>query len=323
MPLILEQINKTFHAQSIKNVLLRRRVQATQVLQDISLKAYPGEVLGLLGPNGAGKTTLLKIIASLIEPDSGRIMVDQHDINENPEQAKKQIGLVNTNDRSFYWRLTVRQNMEFFAALYNLNQNKTRTRIKNNLQTVGLNTKSDALFSTLSAGQRQKLAIARALLGNSDILLFDEPTNSLDPTSARGLLKFVRDELANHQQKTIIWCTHLLHEAETISDRFAFLHHGRILHLGQKAQLQQQLGLRPQYWLVSDQQLPDFDNQPFELISTEFKDGKYHSSVLIAEEDIPPLLNSLLTKGINLFEVQKSNQGIADIFDHLFAGGRP
>lgn len=317
MPLILKQIYKTFRPQSLKDFILRRH-REVHVLKDINLSAHPGEVLALLGPNGAGKTTLLKILASLIEPDSGTAAIDDCDIVQNPEEARKRIGLVNTNDRSFYWRLTVRQNLEFFASLHNLTPQKIERRIQGNLHTVGLLEKANHRFSTLSAGQRQKLAIARALLGDCDTLLFDEPTNSLDPTSSKALLKFVRKELVETQQKTVIWCTHLLHEAEKISDRFAFLHHGRIIHVGKKEELQDTLGIRPQYTLITDQPVTAANGCDFEVIRQERK-GQYHrTTMLINPQQVPVLLTKVQEHHVKIFECHQSKQNIDEIFEHLF-----
>ena len=322
MPLILENICKSFTTHRLKDFIFRRG-KPVPILKNISLTAHPGEVLALLGPNGAGKTTLLKIIASLIEPDSGRAMIDEININAEPLRAKRRIGLVNTNDRSFYWRLSLSQNLEFFASLHNLNGKKGAERIKKCLKIVGLTTKKQVKFATLSAGQRQKLAIARALLGENDILLFDEPTNSLDPTSSKTLLTFVREELVDKQQKTVIWCSHLLQDAEQISDRFAFLHHGEIIHIGRKEALQDSLAIKPVTTLVTGQPITTTPEMKAEIIQSKVKKDKYHTQVKVDEAQIPLMLAHLQSERIDVFACHSSKQNIAEIFDHLFAGQEP
>lgn len=317
MTLVLENISKSFCNRSLTDLFFRRQKKVT-VLKEICLTAYPGEVLALLGPNGAGKTTLLKILASLIEPDSGRAMAGDLNISREPEKAKEIIGFVNTNDRSFYWRLTVQQNLEFFARLHNLSSHSLKRRVAHSLNIVGLADKASVTFATLSAGQRQKLAIARALLNDSSILLFDEPTNSLDPTSSKALLQFVRQELVDTQQKTVIWCTHLLHEAEKISDRFAFLHHGKIIHMGKKEDLQQTLKILPQYTLVTDKSIPQGCETNIKITESTIKNGLHHTLILSPQEHIPGVLKMLLAQNIKVFEVQKSNQNLETIFNRLF-----
>lgn len=316
--IILQNVSKNFQIRSLRNLLPGGVKKIIPALKNVDLSASSGEILALLGPNGAGKTTLLKILASLIEPDSGTVMAGKCNVIAQPEMAKERIGLVNTNDRSFYWRLTVKQNLEFFGSLYNQSKPTAWKKIRDNLEIVGLTDKADARVDTLSAGQRQKLAIVRALLGDSDILLFDEPTNSLDPTSARALLHFVREELADRQQKTVIWCTHLLYEAEKISDRFAFLHHGEIIHVGKKEELHSTLHIMPQYIIVTNQPISSTTNPSWEITHQEFKHEQYHTTILIDQQEVPALISHLHDNRTKVFECCKSNQKIEDIFDHLF-----
>ena len=141
-------------------------------------------------------------------------------------------GMVSTNDRTFYWRLSGRENLDFFATLYNLRGTKKTKQIEKSLQLIDMEDKAESRFMSYSSGQKQRLAIARAMLADPEVLLMDEATTSLDPIARRKLLNFTNETLAKQEQKTIIWCTHNLHEAEDICDRVTILHRGKVLYTG-------------------------------------------------------------------------------------------
>ncbi len=191
-----------------------------------------GEILGLLGPNGAGKTTLIKILSTLVTPDQGSGSIAGLSLETESLAIRNKIGMVSTNDRTFYWRLTGRENLDFFATLYNLHGTTKSRRITEALELTNMEDKADSRFMSFSAGQKQRLAIARAMLSDPEILLLDEATSSLDPIATRKLITFTKETLAKTEHKTIIWCTHNLREAEEICDRVAILHEGQVLHIG-------------------------------------------------------------------------------------------
>ena len=205
-----------------------RRLRAVQALDGVSLTIPQGEICGLLGVNGAGKTTLIKILAALILPDQGLAEIDGIDLLQFPLRVKRRVGLVTTNDRSFYWRLSCRENLDFFASLHGLSGAMQRARIAELLHILAIERLADQQFMTLSTGQRQRLAIARSLLSDPTVLLLDEPTSGLDPIAAAAFKAFVQDDLVRKQGKTVLWCTHNLHEADQLCDRVIVLHQGRI-----------------------------------------------------------------------------------------------
>ena len=188
--------------------------------------------MGLLGPNGAGKTTLIKILSTLITPDSGEGTIAGLSLATQSFAIRNKIGMVSTNDRTFYWRLSGRENLDFFATLYNLYGSEKTERIDTVLQLVEMENKADSRFMSYSSGEKQRLSIARAMLSDPEILLMDEATTSLDPIATRKLLKFTKEDLADREQKTIIWCTHNLHEANDICDRAIILHKGEVIYSG-------------------------------------------------------------------------------------------
>jgi ABC-2 type transport system ATP-binding protein len=222
-------LEKTFvKARSIREILIHpfRRADRVEALRGVDLRVTEGEILSLLGPNGAGKTTLLKILSCLVLPDRGTALVGGHDtIHEN--LVKRLIGYVHSDERSFYWRLSARENLRFFARLYDVPRRQTEARIDELLERVDLMKAADRPFSGYSSGMKQRVSIARALLHDPPILLMDEPTRSLDPATSRSLRQFILDQLKGRDGKTILLATHDLREAEVVSDRIAILIRGR------------------------------------------------------------------------------------------------
>ena len=212
----------------------RRRVTA---LDGVDLEVGRGRVFCLLGPNGAGKTTLVKILATLVLPDGGRALVEGRDVAREPAAAKRAVGFAVGDERSFYWRLTGRQNLEFFAALHGLRGAARDRRVDEVLSAAGLDGASGLRFNAYSTGMRQMLALARALLADAAILLVDEPTRSLDPLAADRVRSFLREEMARRRGKTVLWTTHDLGEAADCADDIAVIDRGRIRLRGPAAEL--------------------------------------------------------------------------------------
>jgi ABC-2 type transport system ATP-binding protein len=222
----------------------RRKSQppAVTAVKDISLHVSPGELFGLLGPNGAGKTTLVKMLCTLIRPSGGTAVVAGHDLQE-AGAIRAAVGLVVSDERSFYWRLSARRNLDFFAALYGLHGQAARERVQAVLADVELAEVAERRFSNFSSGMRQRLAIARALLHRPQLLFLDEPSRSLDPIATQKLHDLIL-RLRQEQAMTIFLITHDLAEAEKLCDRVALMHQGQIRAIGAPRQLRQEL--RPQ-----------------------------------------------------------------------------
>ncbi len=218
----------------LKHPLRRERIPA---LRGVDLKVNKGELFVLLGPNGAGKTTLIKTLCTLILPNKGTAYVNGYDILEEGDAIRHSIGYVISEERSLYWRLTGRQNLKFFAALYNLFGVDADKRIETVLEITGLSDIKDKMFMDYSTGMRQKLGVARGLLIEPEILFMDEPTRSLDPNIAEQLREFVIEHLVKKRGKTVFFSTHNLHEAE-ISDSLAIIHQGKIRLHGSLKEIQ-------------------------------------------------------------------------------------
>jgi ABC-2 type transport system ATP-binding protein len=206
--------------------------ERTQALCDVSLAVAPGEILGIVGPNGAGKTTLLRIMADLLEADTGSVRLGGRELSALSHPARECIGYVSNDERSFFWRLTGMQNLEFFACLYGLPRAVARRRIGDLLEQLGLEKQSRQLFRDYSSGTRKKFALVRALLHEPRLLLLDEVTNSLDPPSAQSIKRLVKEYVSSGPARAGVWSTHRLEEIGELCDQVLVLDQGYARFLG-------------------------------------------------------------------------------------------
>lgn len=207
-----------------------------RALEDISFSLQKGKILGVLGPNGAGKTTLLKIIATLILPNKGSVTVNGCRVGMDDKKVKSYIGIVLSPERSFYWRLTGRQNLEFFAALYGLSSKETKSRLEELCQLLEVDYQ-DKRFDLYSSGMQQKFALMRTLIHDPELLLLDEPTKGLDYKTSLNLKKFIKEDLVQKQGKTVLFTTHRMEEAPDFCDQFLILNKGKSYGMGTLEQL--------------------------------------------------------------------------------------
>ncbi|HEB12691.1 MAG TPA: ABC transporter ATP-binding protein, partial [Actinobacteria bacterium] len=177
------------------------------------------------------------MLTTLLWPTSGTILVNGHDPQVDEDEVKNSVGLVAGEDRSFYWRLTGRQNLEFFSALYGLTPGKTREKINSLLTEVHLLDAADNMFYSYSSGMKQKLSLARGLLCDPAVLFLDEPTKSVDALTARDLRRFIKEGLRGKKSQTVFLTTHHLEEAELLCDRLAIIDKGKIVFCGTIADL--------------------------------------------------------------------------------------
>jgi ABC-2 type transport system ATP-binding protein len=204
----------------------RRRIE-THALKNISFEVPAGEVWALLGQNGSGKTTTLKLVSGMLLPDRGSVIVDGADTHTHADRVRSRVGFALATERSFFPRLTVRENLEFFAALKDVPRRERPTRIDSILREVDLAPASDKQAMKLSSGMYQRLGIARAIIKNPSVLLLDEPTRSVDPSAASDLWRLMQ-EIAR-AGIAILLATHSFAEAIAVADHIAVLHNGNLL----------------------------------------------------------------------------------------------
>ncbi|HEV2802248.1 MAG TPA: ABC transporter ATP-binding protein [Pyrinomonadaceae bacterium] len=227
----IRELSKTYPVSLVrlKKLFRRKATHPVEALRDVTFDVREGEIFGLIGRNGAGKTTLTKIIATLVQPTSGAVMVGGFDSVQSEVEVRAQIGLATAEERSFYWRLTIEQNLTFFARLYGLPDTAARTRIGELLARLELETVARRRFGELSTGNKQRVAIARAMLSSPPVLLLDEPTRSLDPLAAAGTRALI-NSLARDADKpvTVLLTSHNLAEIEELCARVAVISRGQI-----------------------------------------------------------------------------------------------
>ncbi len=275
---------------------LGRRAERRMALSDVTVDIARGGVFGLVGPNGAGKTTLLKLIATLFLPDSGSIRVDGLDVVAQALEVKRRIGLCPNEDRSFYLRLSARRNLEFFGTLLGLSRAKLARRIGEVANTVDLASVIDRPFRTLSSGMRQRLAIARAMLGEPEVYIFDEPTRAVDPVHAGEIRRLLRDHVAHTLGKTVIVSTNVLEEAWSICDDVAILANGRLVAHGTPGELAARFVARKHFAIA----LRRPDDALFERLRAldgvaivEVHDGESEPEITIALDEVGDNLSRL------------------------------
>lgn len=232
-PVEVQSVSKIF--QTKEGPLLRRFPKTVVAVDGISFSVAKGEIFGLLGPNGAGKTTMIKMLCTLIAPTSGDAFINGYSVAKDQQKVRENLGVMLTGERTLYWKLTGRENLEYFAALYHMDPSYAKRRIDELLDLVGLEGRENMFVENYSTGMRIRLSFAKALLNEAPVLLFDEPTASLDPQSSRLIRDMIRDlKKAGH---AIILTTHNMEEADALSDRVAIIDHGRIVALAAPFQL--------------------------------------------------------------------------------------
>jgi ABC-2 type transport system ATP-binding protein len=218
---------------------LRSRHMVT-ALKSVDLEVKKGDRIALLGPNGAGKTTLLKLIGGLLLPTQGEIIVNGYDTLRHNSAARKSVGFVMNEERSFFWRLNAIQNLEFFAALDNLSGKSLDDRVRELIHFVGLDSHVDKTVDTYSSGMKQRLSLARGLIAEPEVLILDEPTRALDPVACEDLNDLIIERLHKGSRKTLLIATHRLEEAMRLCDKVLIINLGKILAFNRLSELTEQ-----------------------------------------------------------------------------------
>jgi ABC-2 type transport system ATP-binding protein len=298
----------------------RRPGGAITAVHEVSLQIGTGELFGLLGPNGAGKTTLTKMLCTLILPTAGSAQIMGYGL-EQTQAIRTAVGLVVTDERSFYWRLSGYRNLQFFAALHGLRGQAAEQRIQHLLQTVGLSHAAEQRFSGYSSGMKQRLAIARALLHQPRLLFLDEPSRSLDPTATAQLHQLIRQLQADGV--TIFLITHDLVEAEKLCDRVAVMANGRVQTIGAPHLLAAQLPQERQYQLrlgSTPEGLPALDGivSPYQC---QLDPENPHESLLRfaageRDERLTAVLDQLRAAHIPILTIDSRPPTLEEVFRH-------
>ncbi len=321
------ELSKRFRApRSLRALALGRAPAPDRIaVDDVTLSIPSGQVFGLLGQNGAGKTTLVRMLTTLLLPTTGRALIDGIDVTQDPRSVRVRVGLVNGDERSFYWRLTGRQNLAFFAALRHLDATATTAAIDRLAGRLGMTEHLDRPFGTLSTGQRQALAIARGLLDEPAIVFMDEPTRSLDPISAQRLRRFVAEVVVGELGRTVVLATHSMPEAETLCDRLAFIQAGRIVATGSVGELRRTIGYGTRCELRlrhAPGDVPDLLRGVPGMASLTTRGGEPVGDAptivarltMTSDETLPEILRRLVGAGVDVLDCVTSDLSLEEIY---------
>ena len=277
-----------------------------------------GEIHGLLGPNGAGKTTLVKLLSTVLLPTSGTASVLGFDVVRDTSRVRQMIGVVLGGDRGVYWRLTGRENLEYWSALYKVPAGTAKKRVTQLLHAVGLSDRADHLVEGYSRGMKQRLHLARGLVGDPRVLFLDEPTTGMDPVASLEFRSLVTD--LRSQGKTIFLTTHDLAEAEAVCDRVTLIDRGRILAV----ETPNSLGR-----MVAKFERIDFHGGPNDLLQNlvavpgvasvkPMPDGR-HRVELESESASREVLEVLVKAGIST--INTSRPSLEEVYLHVIGDG--
>jgi sodium transport system ATP-binding protein len=219
---------------AVKVDRLEKTLGQTHVLRGITFGAGSGEIFGLLGPNGAGKTTTLRIICTLLAPDAGSVEVLGFDTRTAPQEVRRRVGVV-TAEFGVYPRLSARENIAYFAELSGVVDGELDDKVKAVIERLDMDSFANQRAESLSSGQKQKVAIARAIVHDPPVLMFDEPTSNLDVLASREIREFMVE--SKQRGKCVIFSTHVLHDAERLCDRVTIIHQGRVVASGGTAEV--------------------------------------------------------------------------------------
>jgi ABC-2 type transport system ATP-binding protein len=313
----VERVSKTYQVRHRKG-LFRSHQRSIEALKDISFEVQQGEILGLLGPNGAGKTTLIKILSTLLIPSSGDAWVNGYHIEKNENDVRASVGCMLMGERGLYWKLTGRENLEYFGSLYQLTLAERRRRAQHIIDLLNISDISDRPVESYSSGQKMSLAFGKTLVNDASLLILDEPTNTLDVPSAMALRSIVRD--LNTQGKTIIYSTHIMSEAEMLCDRIAIVDYGKLLAVGTVAELKASLN-RDQIThiegVISDDAISALQYLPnVSQISAANHNGETKLTVSLREgqESLSQIIAVLHEYSANIKRINAQEPTLEDVF---------
>jgi len=304
----------------IETTELTRYFDEVRAVDRLSIQVYPGEVFGLLGHNGAGKTTTVRLLNGLLKPSDGRALVMGHDPLGKGTTVRAQTGVL-TETPSLDERLTGRENLAIFAALYQVPKLRVASRVEELLESFGLAGRADDPVGEYSRGMKQRLALARTLLHQPQLLFLDEPTSGLDPVSSRRVQELIADLSASG--KTVLLCTHNLEEAHRLCHRVAVLRQGKVIALGTPEELaeriSEQLQLVVEVAPEDEQQIRKVVHQRGWQVADQKQPGTYQIKGATRDQ-IPDLVRDLAQAGVDVYQMVNVQPTLEDVYFALHAG---
>ncbi len=304
------------NSQMIELKGLSKSFGNVQAVDNLSFSVQAGEIFGLLGPNGAGKTTTIRMLSALIGPSAGKAWVHGFQVGRQDQEIRRSVGIL-TESPGLYNQLSAERNLDFYAQMYAVDDTAGFTgQVEHYLKMLGLWERRHEAVGTFSKGMRQKLAIARALLHEPNVLFLDEPTSGLDPQAARMLRGFISD--LKSDGRAIILCTHNLDEADRLCDRIAVLK-GNLLALDTPTALRRKLFGRKVVFHLKKAEARFADIvERFEIVqSTEFIENKLVIGLDEPEQHNPKLVRALVEAGAEIQFVGELRRRLEDVYLQL------
>jgi ABC-2 type transport system ATP-binding protein len=293
---------------------LTRHFGAAVAVDRLTLEVQAGEVFGFLGHNGAGKTTTVRLLNGVLAPTSGTAQVLGLAPMDQGPALRQRTGVL-TETPSLDERLTGRENLEIYAALYGVPRREIAARVTGLLEVFDLADRGDEKAGDYSKGMKQRLALARALIHRPELLFLDEPTSGLDPVAARQVQDLIT-HLSHDEKRTVFLCTHDLNEAQKLCDRVAIMEHGRLLALGTASELSGRVGRGRRLEL---EVAPGDEEKALRLlaeapgVSAGWEDGAIVAAGM-GREIIPGLVASLASAGVRIYRVAPQEASLEDIY---------
>jgi len=328
----VRRLSRDYVSSKRNHFLGKKKTTIIRALDRIDFEIHEGELFGLLGPNGAGKTTTVKILCTLLEPTEGQAFVKGCDVVKDAARVRRVVNMVAGGERMLYYRLTGRENLNYFAELYNVPKRRIASRVNMLLELVGLSDRADDDVEKYSKGMRQRLQICRGLINDPEVLFLDEPTLGLDVNIAKDIRKFIREKIVEEQGKTVLLTTHYMYEAEELCDRVGFLNNGKLIAVGRSEELKRQMprGFSVEVLVtrLTDEALEGLKRlKPVKKVLTTAYEGEMEGEKidrLIVNVDndriAPEVLSYLSTKRCRVVSVNIRGPTLEDLF-MFYTGG--
>ncbi|KOS64269.1 ABC transporter ATP-binding protein [Lysinibacillus agricola] len=289
---------------------LSKTIRGKQLIQQLNIDLYPGQITGFLGPNGAGKTTTIRMMTGLMHPTEGNVIIDGLSLQENYEEAISKVGVIVENPEMYKF-MTGYKNLLHFARMH---KNVTKERIEEVVRQVGLEKRIHEKVSTYSLGMRQRLGLAQALLHRPKFLILDEPTNGLDPAGIREFRMYLR-KIAAEDGVSVFVSSHLLSEIELMCDRVAVIQNGKLIDI-------RDINVETSSFYYIEATPNDQVAAHLQKLDYNFAAENNGFVVEIKKEDIPKLISQFVNEGIQLFAVQPHQKTLEDQFLEMTGGGQ-
>lgn len=289
---------------------LSKIIRGKQLISQLNIDLYPGQITGFLGPNGAGKTTTIRMMTGLMHPSEGKVIIDGLSLQENYEEAISKVGVIVENPEMYKF-MTGYKNLLHFARMH---KNVTKERIQEVVNQVGLEKRIHEKVSTYSLGMRQRLGLAQALLHRPKFLILDEPTNGLDPAGIREFRMYLR-KIATEDGVSVFVSSHLLSEIELMCDRVAVIQNGTLIDI-------RDIHSNNSSFYYIEATPNDQAVSLLQKLEINFVTENSGYVVEIKKEDIPSLITQFVNEGMQLFAVQPHQKTLEDQFLEMTGGGQ-